>query len=356
MTQARPALREFVERSVVSAIGALPEPAQRVIGGRPTVIDGQELHPEVQAVLRLMNLSNKENPLGGGSVAQARRQLRETTALIKGPDLPMAEIRELSVPGPGGPIRCRLYLPEHVPTPAPALVFFHGGGWVTGDLDTHDHVCRTLAQHAGVVVLSADYRLAPEHPFPAAVEDALAVFRYAVDQSASLGINPAQVAVGGDSAGGNLSIVTTQLTRHDDGPKPVFQLLFYPATDFSVRRESRLLFGRNFVLTEERMTWFESKYLANPDDVHDHRASPLLTEDLSGLPPAYLATAGFDPLRDEGEAYAARLAEAGVPVFLRRHRGLIHGFANILGIGHTGRDAVLEAAGALRMGLSFAAS
>ncbi|GAA2803009.1 alpha/beta hydrolase [Crossiella cryophila] len=355
MTPPRPALRELVERSLATAVGALPAPAQRVIGGRTTVIDGQELHPEVQSMLKLMSLA-KENPLSAGSVAQARRGLRQTAAIIGGAALEVAEVRELSVPGPGGPIRTRVYLPAGLPSRAPALVFYHGGGWVVGDLETHDNLCRFLAVHAGVAVLSADYRLAPEHKFPAATEDALTVYRYALENADSLGLHPGQIAVGGDSAGGNLAAVTAQLAKAAGDPVPAFQLLIYPAVDFSVRRESRRLFGEGFVLTSDKMDWYQEQYLNSTDEVLDPRASPLLTEDLSGLPPAYLVTAGFDPLRDEGEAYADKLIKAGVPVFLRRQRGLIHGFANVLGIGHTGRDAALEAAAALRMGLSFAAA
>lgn len=353
MTPPRPGPRAAVEHALAAAIGALPL-VQRLIAGRPTVIDGQRLHPEVQAVLRLMSLAGQK-PLGIGSPAGARADLRHTSAVIAGRAPALAEVRELSAPGPAGLIRCRLYRPEGLASPAPALVFFHGGGWTIGDMDTHDNLCRFLAAHAGVAVLSADYRLAPEHKFPAATEDALAVYRYAVANAEALDLHPGQIAVGGDSAGGNLAAVTSQLAKAAGDPVPAFQLLFYPAVDFSRRRDSRRLFGQGFVLTSERMDWFEAQYLTGPDDKLDPRASPLLTEDLSGLPPAYLATAGFDPLRDEGEEYARRLREAGVPVFLRRHRGLIHGFANILGVGRTGRDAVLEAAAALRMGLSFAA-
>ncbi|WHT21062.1 alpha/beta hydrolase [Crossiella sp. CA-258035] len=355
MTSPRPALRELVERGVAAAVGALPAPAQRAIGGRPTVIDGQHLHPEVQSMLKLMSLA-KENPLSAGSVIEARRGLRRTAAVIGGAALEVAQVRELSVPGPGGPIRTRVYLPAGLPSQAGALVFYHGGGWVVGDLETHDNLCRYLAVHAGVAVLSADYRLAPEHKFPAATEDALAVYRYAVANADSLGLHPDQIAVGGDSAGGNLAAVTAQQAKAAGDPVPAFQLLIYPAVDFSVRRESRRLFGTGFVLTSEKMDWYQDQYLRSAEDQLDPRASPLLAEDLSGLPPAYLVTAGFDPLRDEGEEYADKLSKAGVPVFLRRHHGLIHGFANVLGIGHTGRDAALEAAAALRMGLAFAAA
>jgi acetyl esterase len=212
------------------------------------------------------------------------------------------------------------------------LVYFHGGGFVVCDLETHDNMCRFLARQAGVRVLAVDYRLAPEHRFPAAIEDALAAFRFAAEHAAELGADPARLAVGGDSAGGNLATGVARLAAADAQPAPAFQLLFYPWLDLSAKRESYRLFG----------------------DAIDPRCSPLQAEQLEGLAPAYIATAGFDPLRDEAEEYASRLRAAGVPVALRRHRGLIHGFANAVGIGHVGREALVEAAGALRVGLAVA--
>jgi acetyl esterase len=236
----------------------------------------------------------------------------------------------------------------------PLLVYLHGGGWVRGDLHTHDNTCRFLAREAGVIVLSVDYRLAPEHKFPAAVEDSFAAFRWAHENAAELGVDQNAIAVGGDSAGGNLAAVVGQLAAADGGPVPAFLLIIYPATDFSEKRRSVKLFREGFLLTESDMDWYTAHYLPDKEAERDPRASPLLADDLSGTPPAYVMTAGFDPLRDEGEAYALRLREAGVPVALRRHSGLIHGFANMTGVGRTGRAAMLEAAGALRVGVSRA--
>jgi acetyl esterase len=197
-----------------------------------------------------------------------------------------------------------------------------------------------------------DYRLAPEYPFPAAVEDALAAFRFANAETERLGVDPARIAVGGDSAGGNLAAVVAQLAADGDGPAPAFQLLIYPVTDVSEKRDSYRLFRDGYGLTEAEMDWYRDHYLPDEAAALDPRASPLLAPDLAGLPPAYMATAGFDPLRDEGEEYAARLRAAGVPVVLTRHPGLIHAFVNAVNVSPLAREAVLEAVGALRMGLA----
>jgi acetyl esterase len=231
-------------------------------------------------------------------------------------------------------------------------VYLHGGGWVVCDLDTHDNVCRFLAREAGVLVLSVDYRLAPEHRFPAAVDDALAAFRFGAEHARDLGADPQALAIGGDSAGGNLAAVVSQLAVSDGERAPAFTLNIYPVTDLSEKRPSYRLFREGFLLTEAQMDWYRDHYLPDEAVALDPRASPLLAEDLSGLPPTYIATAGFDPLRDEGEAYGQRLREAGVPVALRRHPGLVHGFCNGVGSTRFGRAAMHEAAGALRVGLA----
>jgi acetyl esterase/lipase len=328
---------------------------QRLVAGRPVVIDGQQLETEIQLLLKLTALS-PEPELTTLSPSESRVELHRLALALEGPKVPVGRVESLEVPGPAGPIGARLYVPEGELPPLPMLVYLHGGGWVRGDLDTHDNNCRFLAREAGVLVLSVDYRLAPEHPFPAAVEDSLAAFRWAHENAADLDGDAAAIAVGGDSAGGNLTAVVGQLTAADGGPVPAFLLVIYPATDFSEKRRSVKLFSEGFLLTESDMDWYTAHYLADEQAALDPRASPLLAEDLSGVPPAYVVTAGFDPLRDEGEAYALRLREAGVPVALRRHRGLVHGFANMTGVGRTGRGAMLEAAGALRVGVSRAAT
>ena len=198
-------------------------------------------------------------------------------------------------------------------------------------------------------MLAVDYRLAPEHPFPAAVDDARTALRWAVAHAADLGADPRRIGVGGDSAGGNLAAVVSQLAGRDGGPPPVLQLLIYPATDFTRRGRSRELFGEGFLLTNSEMDWFETNYLG-PERTHarDPRASPLLAEDMSGLAPAFVVTAAFDPLRDEGEEYAAALRDAGTPVTLRRFPGFIHAFVAAAGVSRTARDAVVEIAGVTR--------
>ncbi|GAA0239302.1 alpha/beta hydrolase [Saccharothrix mutabilis subsp. mutabilis] len=324
---------------------SLPRPLRDLVIGRPIVLDGQRLHPEAQLILRLQQLSGEEWTTT--TPAANRTALTRSNALVSGPVVEGVTVRAVDMDGVPG----RFYTPHGLAEGSPLLVFYHGGGWVSGDLDSHDNLCRFLAVAAGVRVLSADYRLAPEHPFPAAADDAQAAFEWAVANASGLKVDPARIALGGDSAGGNLAAVTA---LHARVAKPVFLLLFYPAVDATVRRRSRELFGRGFFLTDEKMDWFLDHYAPSRESHADPRLSVLLAEDLSGLPPTYLATAGFDPLRDEGEAFAEKLAAQGVPVVLRRHEGLFHGYANILGVGGVFREAVAEAVGALRTGLALA--
>ncbi len=351
------ALRDGIDRAVLRTAGALPAGLVRVLAGSPVVVDGQELHPEVRLALRLLELGG-EPAYEKLSVADARAEVEREATLFGGPPIPVGEVRDLVVPGPAGGIRARLYRPHPDSRPGSGpvalLVYFHGGGWVVGSVDSHDNTCRFLCRHAGVAVLSIDYRRAPDDRFPAAVDDAFAAFRWAAGNAGELGVAPDSVAVGGDSAGGNLAAVVSQLASHDGGARPAFQLLFVPVTDLSAKSRSYTLFREGFYLTEATMDWYRDHYLPGPEAALDPRASPLLADPaaLEGLPPAYVATAGFDPLRDEGEAYAAKLRAAGVPVARRRHSGLVHAFANATGVGRTSRDAMLEAAGALAVGLA----
>jgi acetyl esterase/lipase len=338
--------------AAVRAVAALPRPAQRALAGSPTVLDGQELDVEVQALLRLLGRTSSPTHT---SVEEARATRSREALVFRGERFAVGRVQDLTLPGPDGPLRARLYAPVGAARKLPLLVYLHGGGWVVCDLDTHDNLCRFLATEADVLVLSVDYRLAPEHKFPAAVDDALAAFRHVVDNAEAFGADPEAVAVGGDSAGGNLAAAVSQLSVAEGGPVPSFFLSFYPVTDLSAKRKSYELFREGFLLTEAHMDWYRAHYLPNEAAALDPRASPLLAEDLSGLPPAYIATAGFDPLRDEGEEYARRLRDAGVPVALRRHAGLVHGFANGVGSTRFGRGAISEAVGALRLGLSAGA-
>jgi acetyl esterase len=340
-----------VQGAVLRAAFALPRPLRRLIAGPPIRRDGLELALDAQLLLRMAEVGDMS--LTGPSIEEARVRTETGRMLLGGPIVSGVETRNLNIPVTDGTVPARLYEPADLPSGSPLLVYYHGGGWVVGSIDSHDSTCRYLAKQANVRVLSVGYRLAPEYPFPAAADDAYAAFRYAAANAESLGADAAAIAVGGDSAGGNLAAVVCLDARRGGGPRPVFQLLFYPATDPSVRRPSRDLFGDGFFLTDDDMTWFIQHYCPDSSARSDPRIAILLAEDLRGLPPAYIATAGFDPLRDEGNAFADRLREAGVPVVKRQHDDLIHGFANFISLGSRFREAVSEAAGALRTGLAL---
>lgn len=238
---------------------------------------------------------------------------------------PVAHVEDRTVPGPAGEIPVRVYTPSGS-GPFPVLVFFHGGGWVICDLDTHDEICRGLCNGAGCVVVSVDYRLAPEHKFPAAPEDCYAATQWGAAHAAEVNGDSARLAIAGDSAGGNLTAVVAQMARDQHGPKLVFQLMIYPATDFTFSGPSIKENSQGYFLTSEDMRWFSDHYLRSEVDRRNPLASPMLAADLSRLPPALIITGEYDPLRDEGEAYGRRLKEAGVPVIISRYAGMIHGF------------------------------
>jgi acetyl esterase len=238
-------------------------------------------------------------------------------------------VESLAIPAPHGSIAARIYTPNLLRKAnglAPCLVFFHGGGWVIGDLDSHDVVCRKLAQEGQLIVVSIDYRRAPEHKFPAAVDDAIAATRWIADNTSSLGIDASRLTVGGDSAGGNLAAVVAIAAREGEGPAIAGQVLIYPAIDFALTHPSHSEPETSILLTHSVIRWFRDHYLNSAADVHDWRASPARAKSLSGLPPAYVLTAGADPLRDEGDEYARRLSEAGIPVTHRTFPGQFHGF------------------------------
>ena len=265
-------------------------------------------------------------PLHTLTAPDARRAYRESRAALAPAPVHVDEIRELSVPGPAAVLRARLYRPRAAETALPGMVYFHGGGFIYGDLDTHDVVCRGIAQSAPCAVVSVDYRLAPEHKFPAAVEDACAATTWVSANAAALGIDPARIAVAGDSAGGNLAAVVALTARERGAPALAMQVLVYPTTDFAAETDSIARFVEGYLLTRESMRWVKRTYLREERDALDWRASPLRAPDFSKLPAAYIITAGFDPLRDEGGAYAERLAQAGVAVTHECFDGQVHGF------------------------------
>jgi len=348
-----PRLPPAAEHRALRLICGLPPWLLRRLFGQPVQIDGNTLAPDIQALLGMAKLAGSKSFTEGVPVVTARRhRLLEAEIVAERPPLPMGRVETIEIPGPAGTIAARRYMPHGAPAgSAPLLVYFHGGGWVIGDLDTHDAPCRFLAANSGVQLLAVDYRLAPEHPFPAAAEDAFAAYAWASANAAELGSDPGRIAVVGDSAGANLAAVASLLARDAGLRLPAMQLLIYPVIVADEEMPSRRTFGEGFLLSRPDMDFFESHYLPEGADRGDPRVSILRAEDLSGLPPAFLAIAGFDPLRDEGLAFAERLRAAGVPVSLRLHPGLVHTFANLTAICPTARRAMLEVVGALRMGL-----
>jgi acetyl esterase len=307
------------------------------------------LDPQAEAFLRY--LADLDPPaLSSLSVPEVRQVVRGWKQFMA-PGPPVAQVTDHVIPGPGGPLSVRAYHPPGAgDRPRPVFVYLHGGGWVTGDIDMGDPLCRTMAVEAGAVVLSVGYRLAPESPFPAALEDAHAALLWARDHAADIGGDPARLAVGGDSAGGNLAAAVALLARERGEPDLAYQLLLYPACDAAMDTASYEQNGAGFLLDAEWMEWFWRHYLAGRDGA-DPYASPLRAPDLRGLPPAFVATTEFDPLRDEGEAYAARLADAGVQVQLDRIAGQIHGIAWLSGVIDAGDTLIRRAAAAVRTAL-----
>ncbi len=304
------------------------------------------LDPQAQAFLdRVRELGLPG--LGEVPPEEARAVQDEAAATVFGP-VPDVPWEDASVPGPAGPIPVRVYRPGD--RPAPLLVYFHGGGWVLGSLSTHHGVCATLAQLSGCVVYSVDYRMAPEHRFPAAVEDAWGVTAWLAEHADDVGGRPGALAVGGDSAGGNLAAVCA-LRARDEGLPLALQLLVYPVMDADLDTSTYREFADGYYLTRPAMEWFWGHYLPEGDRFHPD-ASPLRARDVGGTAPALVITAGFDPLRDEGEAYARRLEEAGVPVTLSRYDGMIHGFFRMPAVLDRSNDALAQAATALKAAFS----
>ena len=340
--------RTAVEATALRTLLGLPEKVQRVLAGRPVVLDGQTLATDVQLMLRLAAIARPEGD-EQPSPEEMRRAMAQETRIVGGRQR-VGAVEDLEVAGRPA----RRYLPSRplvASGAGPLLVFLHGGGFLEGDLDSHDAPCRLLAEESGVPVLAVTYRLSPESKLPAAHDDAYDAFRWVHEHAAELGADPARIAVGGDSAGGNLA-AWIALCAARDGLPVAWQLLVYPCTDGLRDTESLRLFGEGFYLTRERIAWFDQSYTNHLDERADERLSPVRADLPEGLAPAYVVTAGFDPLRDEGETYARRLADAGVEVELKRFPGQVHGFLNIVGVGRSCRAAVLEIAARMRDALA----
>ena len=351
---ARDAMTNAVAGVTLRSIPRIPDRVKRMLlGGRSVTIEGNTLDTTLQFMLAGQRLSGKEGLVLSTDVAQARILLDATAR-----QFPRVKVdvtwSDVSLPGPAGPLRARHYRPRQ--EDAPLLVYYHGGGFVIGSVDaSHHNLCEVICDRGGVHVLSVDYRLAPEHKAPAAVDDAYAAYRWAREHAGEIGADPNRVAVGGDSAGGNLAALVAHRARDDAAPLPALQLLLYPMVNYASHTRSFDLFANGFFLRRWDMDFCRDKYLGGSGiDPADPRVSPLLADDLAGLPPALLVTAGFDPLRDEGRQYAEALRAAGNEVDAREFGSLIHSFPNFSPLGGESAAATHEIISALRAHLSRA--
>jgi acetyl esterase len=341
-----------LEVAVARRVLSLPPRALRAVFGPPHVSpDGLELDLQTQALLALSKATGQPDVATLGVAGGRRYMDRVGPSLDDSASSRGVRARDFCLPCAGGARPARVYGEQTGRVKRRGLVFFHGGGFVVCSLDSHDRACRALARKANAIVISIDYRLAPEHTFPAAVDDALAATRWVLRSAVSLGIDPAAVAVGGDSAGGTLAAVVAQCLR-DEEMQPAFQLLVYPVTDVRGGTPSREYFREGYFLSARTIGWYVNHYLPDRATYTDPRASPLLANDLSGLPPALVMTAGFDPLRDEGRYYADKMKAAGVVVEYVCSEGSVHGFFNTSGILRESQRMMALAAGRLRSALA----
>ena len=307
----------------------------------------RELDPQIETLLQKMAQQGAP-PVHTLTAVQARESRNPIFIKLGGPPEAVANVQDVNIPGPAGQIPIRIYTPQGS-EPFPILVYFHGGGFVICNLDTHDALCRSLANGASCIVVSVDYRLAPEHKFPAAVEDAYAATRWVADNANRISGDATRIAVSGDSAGGNLAAVVSLMAREKGGPSLIYQLLVYPVTDLSsVDTDSYREHGEGYILTKEGVEYYRDHYIGRREELQNSYASPLLAQELSGLPPALVITAEFDVLTDEAEAYADRLKKAGVPVKYTCYKGMIHAFFSLAAVVDRARDAMDEATAALR--------
>lgn len=331
------------------AMTALPAPLLKLAGTR-TNRDGNVLDSDIALTLKVLGIIHSKQ-YWEVTIDEARQMIDDEAFMGAGNTLPVGSVTEHDVRG----VRVRHYRPQGAESPDRAqatVVYFHGGGWTLGSLDSHDSTCRWICNRAEVAVLSVDYRLAPEHRFPGGFDDAYAVVDAAMSTGEIAGVDSQRIAVAGDSAGGNFAAAVCLRRRDEKKPQPALQVLIVPVTNLAQpRSESYHEFSEGLFLTSEQMDWYEKQYPGPDGDRQNPYVSPLLAADVAGVAPANVAVAGFDPLRDEGEAYARRLAEHGVPVTLRRHAGLVHPFANSTGIWSGARRAMDEAVGAIRFAL-----
>lgn len=322
--------------------------AYAALTGPPPVVDGKRIDAQTRYLLRLMQIAGPAAITELTPDAARVEYLRSGEAVVPAARA-LARVFDTTVPVLGSSIQVRIYVPFAAARALPALVYFHGGGWVLGSIASHDRLGRVLAADAGCIVVSVDYRLAPEHRFPTGVDDAIAAFGWVAREASALGIDSERIAVGGDSAGGNLAAVVSQVAATGAVPNPILQLLIYPVTDLACDSRSYELFGDGYFLTRDIMLWFRAHYLGDLAKIDDPRASPLRADLDTPLAPALVVTAGFDPLLDEGLAYARKLHAAGTAVTYRCHESLIHGFVSMTGAVPAARRALDETIAALRL-------
>lgn len=343
-------LRARLEREAAIRVTHLPDPLVAALGQRKRVtLDGRTLDPQLAAILQLEELRGAVD-ISRSEPAVARRKLERVFKLLDLPHERGVDVRALKVAGATGPLPARYYAPFGLQKPSPLIVFFHGGGMVTCGLDTHDAFCRRFVLQAGVRLVSVDYRLAPEHPFPAAPDDACAAFKDLAARAVDLGADANRLAVMGDSAGGNLSAVVSNRLKQE-ATRPALQVLIYPATELTGSHASHKTFADGFFLTHREMNWFMGHYLPAGTDWSTPDASPLSEKDLSGVCPALVYTAGFDPLRDEGKAYADKLVGAGVTAQYREFPSMVHGFIQMGGAVDAARRGIDEMAADVKAAL-----
>ncbi len=350
------ALDAVTDRVAAILLRGLPHIPDRVkrllLGGRSITLDGNTLDTTLQLMLAGQQALGLDGLVADDDHVAARARLERLVGGFK-KHIPVAEVTDLALTGAVGPVQARHYRTDK--TAAPLLVFYHGGGHVIGSIETHDDLCREMCRAGRVHVLSVDYRLAPEHKAPAGSQDAYAAYLWAREHAAELGADPQRVAVAGDSAGANLAAVVSMRARDEREIPPALQLLLYPVTDYLAQTRSKTLFARGFFLTKRDIDWFRDRFLAGASvDMADPLVSPLLADDLSGLAPALVVTAGFDPLRDEGRCYADGMRRAGVPVDYREYGSLLHGFANFFPLGGASATATAEVISAMRAHLTRA--